>query len=58
MEWLGKYRFGPWRVVDIDNFMRGNSPFRVHYSDREEDLDPIFKNTKLDKSYHIDIRMI
>ena len=30
VEWLGKYRFGPWNVVDIDNFMRGNSPFRLH----------------------------
>ena len=31
MEWLGKYRFGPWRLADIDNFMFGNSPFRLHY---------------------------
>jgi hypothetical protein len=30
MEWLGKYRFGVWKVVDIDNFMRGNSPFRKY----------------------------
>jgi hypothetical protein len=30
VEWLGKYRFGEWRVVDLDNFMRGNSPFRSH----------------------------
>ncbi len=30
MEWLGKYRFGVWKVVDIDNFMKGNSPFRKY----------------------------
>ena len=57
MEWLGKYRFGPWRVTDLDNFMQGNSPFRDYMPEKEE-LDPIFKRTKLDKSYHIDIRMI
>jgi hypothetical protein len=57
MEWLGKYRFGPWRVVDIDNFMLGNSPFRKYQAEVYE-IDPIFKNTKLDKSSHIDIRMI
>ena len=56
MEWLGKYRFGPWKIVDIDNFMKGNSPFRKYQ--KEEELDPIFKGTKLDKSYYVDIRMI
>ena len=30
MEWLGKYRFGMWKVADIDNFMCGNSLFRMH----------------------------
>lgn len=30
IEWLGKYRFGVWKVVDIDNFMKGNSPFRKY----------------------------
>lgn len=57
MEWLGKYRFGPWRITDIDNFMLGNSPFRLHEGE-PEDIDPVFKNTKLDKSYYIDIRKI
>lgn len=57
MEWYGKYRFGPWRIVDLDNFMLGNSPFRKYHPEIKE-LDPIFKNTKLDKSYYIDIRMI
>lgn len=57
MEWLGKYRFGPWRIVDLDNFMMGNSPFRRHHPEHVE-IDPVFKGTKLDKSYHIDIRMI
>jgi hypothetical protein len=33
MEWLGKYRFGMWKVVDIDNFMKGNSLFRNHIED-------------------------
>jgi hypothetical protein len=28
MEWLGKYRFGLWKVVDIDNFLMGNTPFK------------------------------
>jgi hypothetical protein len=56
VEWLGKYRFGQWRVVDIDNFMRGNSPFRPHL--KEEELEEIFKNTVLDKSYYCNIRNI
>ncbi len=54
MEWLGKYRFGMWKLVDLDNFMRGNSLFRGKVV--EEPLEPIFKNTKLDKSYYINIR--
>lgn len=33
MEWLGKYRFGPWKVADIDNFMKGNSVFRKYRDD-------------------------
>ena len=57
MEWMGKYRFGPRRVVGLDNFMRGNSPFRLHQQE-EEQIDPIFKGSKLDKSAYIDIRMI
>ena len=55
MEWLGKYRFGMWKVVDIDNFMKGNSLFRKHI--KEEELDDVFKGTKLDKSSYIDIRL-
>lgn len=35
VEWMGKYRFGPWYVVDIDNFMRGNSPLRLHQEEEE-----------------------
>lgn len=56
LEWLGKYRFGPWKIVDIDNYMKGNSPFANHYT--HEEIDPIFKGTKFDKSSNIDIRMI
>lgn len=56
VEWLGKYRFGQWRVVDLDNFMRGNSPFRLHQP--QEELEEIFKNTVLDKSYYCNIRNI
>ena len=33
MEWLGKYRFGAWYVVDIDNFMKGNSLMRNHQAE-------------------------
>ena len=55
MEWLGKYRFGPWKVADIDNFMRGNSPFAKHMTE-EDEIDEVFKGTKLDKSSYIDIR--
>lgn len=43
--------------MDLDNFMRGNSPFRLHQQE-EEQIDPIFKGSKLDKSAYIDIRMI
>lgn len=55
MEWLGKYRFGVWKVVDIDNFMKGNSLFRKHEIEDEE-LDPIFEGTVFDRSTHADIR--
>ncbi len=53
---MGKYRFGQWRVVDIDNFMKGNSPFREHKE--EEEVEEIFKNTVIDKSYYCNIRNI
>ena len=35
--------------------MKGNSLFRLHQ--KEEELDEIFKGTKLDKSSYIDIRV-
>lgn len=54
MEWLGKYSFGVWRIVDMDNFMLGNSPFRNHV--KEEPMDEIFANSPLDKSYFCNIR--
>jgi hypothetical protein len=25
MEWLSKFKFGVWKICDIDNFMLGNS---------------------------------
>jgi hypothetical protein len=56
VEWLGKYRFGPWYIVDIDNFMKGNSPMRLHQT--EEELEEIFQNTIMDKSYYCNIRNI
>lgn len=56
MEWLGKYRFGQWKIADIDNYMLGNSLFLANHVQKE--LDPIFKGTKFDKSTNIDIRMI
>jgi hypothetical protein len=55
MEWLGKYRFGMWKVVDVDNFMRGNSMFRK-YEPEEEEIDPIFEGTVFDRSTHADVR--
>ena len=54
VEWLGKYRFGEWRIVDIDNFMRGNSPFRAHLPD--EEVEEVFKGTVMDRSYYCNIR--
>jgi hypothetical protein len=56
MEWLGKYRFGIWKVVDIDNFMMGNTPFRNHLV--EQEVDPVFKGTRFDRSSFIDIRIL
>jgi hypothetical protein len=57
MEWLGKYRFGLWRVTDMDNFMMGNTPF-YNYVDHNVVIDPILKGTKFDRSSYIDIRDI
>ena len=56
VEWLGKYRFGAWYVVDIDNFMKGNSLMRNHQA--EEQVEEIFKNTVMDKSYYCNIRNV
>lgn len=56
VEWLGKYRFGAWYVVDIDNFMKGNSLMRNHQV--EEQVEEIFKNTVMDKSYYCNIRNV
>ena len=41
--------------MDIDNFMRGNSPFRLHQPQQDE-IEEIFKNTIMDKSYYCNIR--
>lgn len=44
-----------WKVVDVDNFMRGNSMFRK-YEPEEEEIDPIFEGTVFDRSTHADVR--
>lgn len=38
-EWLGKYKLGKWKLVDIDNFMYGNPLFTsTTYDEFKEDL--------------------
>jgi hypothetical protein len=54
-EWLSKYSFDKWRIVDIDNFMFGNPLFNLD-ENREMYQDPIFRGSKLDYKANIDLK--
>jgi len=47
MEWLGKFTFGMWRIVDFDNWMLGN-PLITKDNVRNLYEDDIFKGSKFD----------
>ena len=57
MEWLGKFQFGVWKMVDLDNWMQGN-PLFLNPTDRQKFQDDIFKGSKFDPKTHIDIRYV
>lgn len=57
MEWLGKFKFGTWKMVDLDNWMEGN-PLIIKDSPRKQFTDPVFKGSKYDPSVHIDLRNV
>jgi hypothetical protein len=48
LEWLSKFKFGIWRLADIDNCMKGNSLIK---DGRQDDFkEDIFKKSKYDKT--------
>lgn len=55
MEWLGKFKFGTWKMVDLDNWMLGNPLF---LKDKERGLydDPVFKGSKYDPNVNISLK--
>lgn len=57
MEWLGKFNFGVWKMTDLDNWNQGN-PLITQNNDRNKFTDDIFKNTKFDPEYNIDIKNV
>ncbi|KAL4504165.1 hypothetical protein ABPG72_021003 [Tetrahymena utriculariae] len=57
MEWLGKFNFGVWRMADLDNWNLGN-PLIVKDSDRDKFKDEVFKESKYDPEYNIDIKNV
>lgn len=54
LEWLSKFKFGTWRLADIDNCMFGNSLIR---QGRQDDYkDEVFNKSKYDTKEAIDIK--
>lgn len=52
---LGKFKFGAWKLVDVDNWMKGNPIFLDSQTKARYD-DPVFKLSKLDREFQIDLR--
>ena len=57
MEWLARFKFGVWKMVDLDNFMLGN-PLIIKDNARELYGDKIFKGTKYDPTTIIDLKRV
>ncbi len=57
MEWIGKFNFGIWKMVDLDNWCLGN-PLILKESDRSKFNENIFKNTVYDPEFNIDIKNV
>ena len=57
MEWLGKFTFGMWRIVDFDNWMLGN-PLITKDNVRNLYEDDIFKGSKFDPKQNLDIKNV
>ncbi len=48
LEWLSKFKFGLWKLVDVDNCMKGNSLIKEGLQDQY--VDPVFSKSKYDTS--------
>eukprot|EP01016_Furgasonia_blochmanni_P052771 TRINITY_DN8453_c0_g1_i5.p1 TRINITY_DN8453_c0_g1~~TRINITY_DN8453_c0_g1_i5.p1 ORF type:complete len:327 (-),score=54.60 TRINITY_DN8453_c0_g1_i5:287-1267(-) len=57
MEWLGKFKFGAWKMADLDDFMLGN-PLVVKDNVRDKYMDEIFKGSKYDPKQGFSIRWV
>lgn len=54
---LTKFKFGVWKLADIDNYMMGN-PLIVSQKKSQLYADEIFKGSKFDPKARIDLRNI
>ena len=54
---MGKYKFGVWKIADIDNYMKGN-PLIKDSVTREGFKDEVFKGSKYDTDATINIKNI
>lgn len=57
MEWLGKFKFGVWKMADMDNWNLGN-PLIIKDSDRSKFTDEVFKDSKFDPEAYIDLKNV
>lgn len=54
---LGKFKFGVWKMVDMDNWMLGN-PLLLKQTTRDKYKDKIFKGSKYDVESVIDLKKV
>ena len=54
---LGKFKFGSWKMADLDNWMLGN-PLILNQKGREKFKDDVFKGSKYDVESTIDLKKV
>jgi hypothetical protein len=55
-EWISKMKMSSWKLIDIDNWMKGN-PLITKGSERDLYKDEVFKGSKFDLD-SIDIKRV
>ena len=51
---MGKFKFGVWKMADLDNWMLGN-PLFINSLERNMYKDPVFRGSKFDPDVNIDL---